>query len=358
MSYVLAFIGLVLLIILHEGGHFVAAKAVGMPVERFALFFGPLIFKRRIGETEYGIGTIPLGGYVRIGGMVPGEEPVDGPGLDRGYYSQPVWKRIVAIAAGPAMNIILTFLLAWIFLLVTPQVTATTTVHSVLHGTPAAAVLKPGDKIVAVGGKRGGEASLRTQIERHRCAGVQKDGCLAATPVDLLVRRGSQDLTLQIRPRYDAQLQSMAIGVEFGTVSTRVGGGAAARDGASWMWEVTSKTVAVIGGIFHARNRRQISSIVGVYRVSQQQIAQSTDNVLYIMALISLSLAIVNLLPFLPLDGGHIFWALVEKVRGRAVTALTMERASLVGIVLIGALFVIGLGNDISSLAHGGSLTR
>jgi regulator of sigma E protease len=353
MSYILAIIGLMLLIVLHEGGHFLAAKAVGMPVERFALFFGPLIVKRRIGETEYGIGTIPLGGYVRIGGMVPGEQPVEGPGLDRGYYSQPVWKRIVVIAAGPVTNIVLAFLLAWLFLLVTPQVTANTTVHSVLRGTPAAAVLKPGDKILAVGGRRGGEETLRTQIEAHRCSGVQKDGCLAATPVNLLVRRSGQDVTLRIRPRYDAQVGGMAIGVEFGTVSSRAGAGVAASTGASWMWEVTSKTVSVIAGIFRSRNRRQISSVVGVYTVSQQQIAQSTANVLEIMALISLSLAIVNLLPFLPLDGGHIFWALVEKVRGRAVTVQTMERASLVGIALIGALFVIGLSNDISNIAHG-----
>src|SRR5512142_1655784 len=99
MSYVLAFLGFVLLIVLHEAGHFGAAKAVGMRVERFSLFFGPLLFKVRRGETEYGVGPIPLGGYVRITGMNPNEE-IPPEVAHRAYFRQPVWKRIVVISAG------------------------------------------------------------------------------------------------------------------------------------------------------------------------------------------------------------------------------------------------------------------
>src|SRR5579884_2509708 len=98
MSYFLAALGFAALIILHEAGHFLAAKAVGMRVERFSLFFGPMFVKRRVGETEYGIGVIPLGGYVKISGMNPEEElPADV--APRAYYNQPVWKRIVVILA-------------------------------------------------------------------------------------------------------------------------------------------------------------------------------------------------------------------------------------------------------------------
>jgi len=106
MSWLLAFVGFAALIVLHEFGHFLAAKATGMRVERFALFFGPLLVKFRRGETEYGIGPIPLGGYVRITGMNPDEElpPEIAP---RAYYRQPVWKRIVVIAAGPLVNLVL-----------------------------------------------------------------------------------------------------------------------------------------------------------------------------------------------------------------------------------------------------------
>src|SRR3954449_7809300 len=110
MSWVLAFLGFAMLVILHEAGHFFAAKAVGMRVERFALFFPPLIWKVKRGETEYGIGAIPLGGYVKISGMNPAEE-IPEEHAHRAYYRQPVWKRIVVIAAGPLVNVIVALLI-------------------------------------------------------------------------------------------------------------------------------------------------------------------------------------------------------------------------------------------------------
>ncbi len=116
MDFVYAFLGFVALIVLHEAGHFAAAKAVGMRVERFCLFFPPLIVKVRRGETEYGIGAIPLGGYVKITGMSPNED-IPPELLPRAYYNQPVWKRIVVIAAGPAVNIVLAIVIVWVLLI-------------------------------------------------------------------------------------------------------------------------------------------------------------------------------------------------------------------------------------------------
>ena len=112
VSWLLAFLGFAALIILHEFGHFAAAKATGMRVERFSLFFPPLLARIRRGETEYAVGAIPLGGYVKITGMSPHEElsPEVAP---RAYLNQPPWKRIVVIAAGPAMNLLIAFLLGW-----------------------------------------------------------------------------------------------------------------------------------------------------------------------------------------------------------------------------------------------------
>ena len=104
VSWLLAFVGFALLVILHELGHFTAAKSVGMRVERFSLFFPPLLARKKVGETEYAIGAIPLGGYVKISGMNPDEDLPDEV-RDRAYYAQPVWKRIVVIAAGPAVNL-------------------------------------------------------------------------------------------------------------------------------------------------------------------------------------------------------------------------------------------------------------
>src|SRR5688500_1237235 len=115
MSWLLAFLGFAALIIIYELGHFTAAKAVGMRVERFALFFPPLLGRVRRGETEYAIGSIPLGGYVRITGMNPAEE-IPPEVAHRAYFRQPVWKRIVVIGAGPAVNIVLAFVMLTAYL--------------------------------------------------------------------------------------------------------------------------------------------------------------------------------------------------------------------------------------------------
>jgi regulator of sigma E protease len=112
MSYLLAFLGFIALIILHEAGHFVAAKATGMRVEKFSLFFPPTVVKVRRGETEYALGSLPLGGYVKITGMNPNEEIPDEV-RPRAYYNQAVWKRVVTIAAGPAVNILIAFAIVW-----------------------------------------------------------------------------------------------------------------------------------------------------------------------------------------------------------------------------------------------------
>src|SRR6478609_3077645 len=154
MTWLLAFLGFAFLIILHEAGHFFAAKAVGMRVERFALFFPPLVAKRKRGETEYAIGTIPLGGYVKITGMNPAED-IPPEHAHRAYYRQPVWKRIVVIGAGPLVNIVLAFvILTGVFMAIgtpgTPPV-----VGQVEKNTPAAQVgLKSGDQVIAVDGKK------------------------------------------------------------------------------------------------------------------------------------------------------------------------------------------------------------
>ena len=102
------------------------------------------------------------------------------------------------------------------------------------------------------------------------------------------------------------------------------------------------KTVETIAGIFQAEKRKELSGVVGSYEVTRQTIELDAERALYLLAIISLSLGVINLFPFLPLDGGHIFWALAEKVRGRAIPFSVMERAGFVGFVLVIALFMIG----------------
>jgi regulator of sigma E protease len=360
VSYVLAFAGFAALIILHEAGHFAAAKAVGMRVERFSLFFGPMLVKVRRGETEYGIGPIPLGGYVKITGMNPREE-IPEEVADRAYYRQPVWKRVVVILAGPLVNILIAFVIVWALFLANgvPVVVngvpvITKRVSAVQPGTPAATVLRPGDELVTVDGVDGGPDALRAQLGKHRCAGAQVDGCLAATPARIVVRRGGRLLTFEVRPKYSAKDKRPLLGFAFDEVRHSVGPGHAASMAITGLWDVTKQTVSVIARIFEPQVRKQLSGVVGGYKVTQQTFAHDTTRALEVLALISLSLGVINLFPFLPLDGGHVFWALAEKVRGRQISFETMERASAVGFVLIVMLFLVGLTNDISRLTGQG----
>lgn len=380
MSWALTFLGIILLIILHELGHFMVAKAVGMRVERFSLFFPPKLIGVRRGETEYMIGAIPLGGYVKIAGMapaerIPGRAPgaataasgpspargVEGEDDPRGYFNQPVWKRMAVIAAGPAMNVLVAFLILWgvyAFSASKPATAHKARIAAVMPGSAAQGVLRRGDAIIAVDGHpvrvHGSAASFVGEIGAHRCAGALVEGCRAATPVRLTIERGSQRLNVLLRPRYDAREGRMLVGFDF--LAARQGESAIKAMGSSVseMWHVTTVTVSKIGEIFTSeRARQQLHGIVGVSAVTSEAFSFSVSAAFFILALLSLSLAIVNLFPFLPLDGGHLFWALAEKVRGRAIPYWVMERASMVGVLLVVLLAALGLSNDIHSLANG-----
>jgi regulator of sigma E protease len=352
VSWVLAFAGFAALIILHEAGHFAAAKAVGMRVERFFLFLPPKVWSFKRGETEYGIGAIPLGGFVKITGMNP-EEELDPEVAPRAYYNQPVWKRIFVIAAGPAVNLLIAFVILF-FLAFQAVDQDVSQVAKVQADTPAAQVLKPGDQLVAVDGERGNQTALREQIATHECAGEQTDGCRAAEPVVLTVLRDGRELTVQATPRYDSQAQRPLLGFEYAQKPLDPSVPGAAKWSLDRMWEVTSQTLSIVGRIFDAEQRKQISGVVGGYEVTRQSFEFDTRQALLVLALISLSLAVINLFPFLPLDGGHIFWSIVEKLRGRPVPFRVMERASVVGFMLVLTLFVIGLSNDIGRLTGDG----
>jgi regulator of sigma E protease len=360
VSWVLTFLGISALVLLHEAGHFAAAKAVGMRVERFSLFFGPLIVKVKRGETEYGIGPIPLGGYVKISGMNP-REPLPEGEEHRGYYRQPVWKRLVVIGAGPAMNILIAFvILAGVYTWSAQHVVSNKAqVAAVEAGMPASGVLHKGDVLIAVEGRpvsvHNDELSFINQIAAHHCAGKQVNGCSASTPVHLTVLRDSQKLNLSITPRYNAKEHRALIGFRPEFVLRSDSLPAALGASASQMWSVTSETVSRIGQIFtSSQARKQLHGIVGTSDVVSQAFSFSFADAMYVLALISLSLAIVNLFPFLPLDGGHLFWAIAEKLRGRSIPFAVMERASVVGFALVMVIFAIGLSNDVHSLSNGG----
>jgi len=322
-----------------------------MRVERFALFFPPLLFRVKRGETEYAIGSIPLGGYVRITGMNPNEEIPPGH-EDRAYFRMPVWKRVVVIAAGPFVNLVIAFVLLTGLFAIKGNPETLNKVAPVSLQAPARDVLKPGDELLTIDGQKVTPTRLRDVLQRHRCA-VQPpvNGCRSQTPAAVTIRRDGRVIAVHITPRYDAKLKRMRLGFsfDFGFVDKSLPESASIA--VSRMWDVTTETVKAIGRLFYSEQaRKDVSGVVGSYEVTRESFQFDFAQAINVLAIISLSLAVINLFPFLPLDGGHIFWALAEKVRGRPIPFSVMERASAIGFLLVIFLFVIGLSNDIGRL--------
>jgi regulator of sigma E protease len=367
VSWVLTLLGIVALIVLHELGHFTVAKLVGMRVERFSLFFPPTLVRVKRGETEYAIGAIPAGGYVKITGMSPEEVGDMDPEIARrAYYNQSPWKRIAVILAGPGVNIAIAFALFWAVLFsgnlngaialgnLDPAIETVVTSTSVLgveHGSPGSGVLKPGDRILAVAGHSATVTSARAAIAAHRCAGAQTDGCRAASPVKMTVRRDGRAVALSLVPRYNKQAKRMLVGFSFGSAKS-FGAAAAAGAAVNAMWHTTTGTLT---GFFHAltssKVRGEVSSIVGITQDAHETVVAGAGFALVFLGFLSLILAVINLFPFLPLDGGHVLWSVAEKLRGRRISLVAMYRFSSIGIVLLVFLVFNGLSNDIGRLA-------
>jgi regulator of sigma E protease len=413
VSVLVAIVGLLLLVAIHELGHFSAAKATGMRALRFYLGFPPAIVKRTWRGTEYGIGAIPLGGFVKIPGMLRPEsgdlydvedvlgnapevdevaatrlaaeladiqraldqnrhddaraaggrlaaevEAAEGLSpverrrvlkslerLDQNLDPDAYWRcsrirRLIVIAAGPMANVIACFAILTAVALYGLPV-ATPVVQSVLAKSPAAATgLRAGDRVVSVNGHHSGVNGIRTAIADSK--GGQ---------VSLVVVRDGHRLALRTQ-RSEVIDGAYRLGFQFGTVNRPYSVVHAPTFAASEMWTLTTGTVRALADVVTPSGRSQLHSTVGIVRVSAQAEQAGATDYLVLLAFISLSLAIFNLLPFLPLDGGHILMIALERIRGRMVSRAVFERVSVLGIMLMALLFVVGLQNDLSSILN------
>jgi regulator of sigma E protease len=388
MGLIAAIVGLAVLVMIHEAGHFFAARAVGMTPRKFYIGFGPPIFKRQRGKVEYGIGSIPLGGYVKIPGMnrpSPGDlratlrpehreryraelerlddaieredwasaESVLGelrPALGEtrmwqelewaiapdAYWRQATWRRLVAIFAGPAVNLVFAIVLfACVFLVASEK--NTNVIGQVVSGSPAAAAqLRAGDRVLRVAG----EPVEPKQIPAHIRA-------TEGRPFTIVVERAGRRVVLgplQARPDHGAYRIGIATEVRTGPGESLP---AATGDALRLTWGITSDTVRGITHLARGQDTNQVSSSVGIVRVSAQAWRDGLRNFLFVLGLVSLALGLLNLLPVLPLDGGHIVIALVEKARGRTFRQAVYVRYSVVGLTIFAVLMYLGLRNDL-----------
>jgi regulator of sigma E protease len=265
----------------------------------------------------------------------------EGLGADA-YWRQSTWRRVLVIFAGPGANILFALaLLALVYAIGAPTLTATRTVAEVSNGTPAASAdLRPGDRIVAVNGRPTPTfAAVRARIAGSHggrvVVTVRRQGTTVTLPPKHTVHSAANGWIFGFTPRGIVKLHSYSVPTSI-------------RFAAADLWQATKGTAVAIGGLFHKEERGQLTSTVGIVKESQQALSTSFRTYLQLLAFISLALALLNLLPLLPLDGGHILFSLIEGVRRRAVTREVYERASAIGFALLMLIFFIALNNDLS----------
>jgi regulator of sigma E protease len=402
VSIAISIVGLGLLILVHEAGHFFASLAVGLRPRKFYIGFPPALVKMKRRGIEYGIGTIPLGGFVSIPGMhrpVPHDaerrfdraveedpglagavdrvkrallgdnlgaalgtldeleqelsarklspastasaqkgltELRDGLGPDA-YWKAATWKRLIAIAAGPGANILLAIVL-FAVLFMTGSGKATRTIAEVVPDSPAAEVgLQPGDRLIAINGKTVTASDIPEVISGSEGA-----------PLTLRIIRSREKVVLgpvSARPIEDVYRLGFGLqGVGLGPV-----------EAVGRAFEVTGiiskEIVFSLGRLVTGEGRENVASPIGITQASSDAVERGAENYLFVLGLISLSLALLNLLPLLPLDGGHILFSLIEGARGRFLKREIYERVSVVGLGLVLLLFFVGLSNDIGRLS-------
>jgi regulator of sigma E protease len=347
-TLVVAILGLALLIFVHELGHFLAAKYFHMRVERFYIGFPPAVIKRTWGETEYGIGSIPLGGFCKITGMTPDEKLSDDV-IPRAYSSKPVWQRNVTIFAGPFMNFVAAVVIMFAFIQVGGIQSPSLTVAQVVKGSPAAvAGLRAGDRLIAANGTTFSNWNATTAFfEAHPHQKVTltyrtASGAPRTVAVTLATRPGAPGQGfLGVGPRTTASYPApwRAAGLAVTQTASIVG----ATFSGLWM---------LVSGKINPAGPDGAAGPVGIISVSQTAVRQSWYPVL--LAFLSVNLGIINLLPFLPFDGGHIFFNVMERVRGRRVDPRVLERAIAIGVVLLVTLFILLTYNDLHRIFHFG----
>ncbi|HEU5490113.1 MAG TPA: M50 family metallopeptidase [Gaiellaceae bacterium] len=408
MSIFIAILGLALLILVHEAGHFFASLAVGLRPRRFYVGFPPAVAKTTRNGIEYGVGAIPLGGFVTIPGMhrpIPHDaerrfsraveeaptlagpvdrvkRTLDGDDLEAGlyalddledalrrvtvspaalgsaekgltelrdalgpdaYWKAVTWRRLVAIGAGPVANIVLTIVI-FTFLFMTVAGEATRTVATIAPeleagvASPAQVIgLQAGDRIVAINGDR-----------------VQADEI-----ADTISESGGRDLTLTvIRAGEELRLGPVApqlvddrYRLGFGLEGAGLGFIPAVGHAVEVTGLVAKEIVKSLGRLVTGDGRDEVSSPIGITQASSDAVERGAESYLWVLGLISLSLALLNLLPLLPLDGGHILFTLIEGARGKFLQREIYERVSVVGLAVVLLLFFVGLSNDIGKLS-------
>jgi len=347
LSIVIFVLVLSFLIVVHEMGHFIVAKAVGVRVERFALGFGPVLYSKTIAGTEFMICAIPLGGYVKPAG----EDRLHSEGKADEFCSKPPGHRALIAVMGPVVNYVLAYLcLCIVFMIGYP--TLSNTVGEVMDGYPAQqSGLLSGDKIVRIDSQ---DIKSWDDVKNYISQST-------AAELNLVIVRDGNEVQKTLFPRNDVlenifgQKENVrVIGIqpkEEITVFKYGFGEAVVRSGQK-LWEITSLTYKALyriaTGAMAAKDA--VTGPVGIFFIIKEAAEMGISYLLYIVGIISASLAIFNLLPFPVLDGGHLVLLAIEKIRGRALPENIEENIIRFGVSMLICLAIFVFYSDFARL--------
>ena len=335
-----------LAIFVHEAGHFLLAKRKGVRVEKFAIGFGPKIFSFRRGETEYQLSIIPFGGYIKMAGENPGERE----GAPDEFFSKSPFDRIKIVAAGPFMNLLLAYILTVAMLIIgirVPDYPETSAIPAeigeVMIGTPAYATgIKAGDKIISIDGERTEDWSKLVEII-HASADKR---------IELMIDRNGKVFPIKITP-----ISQDMLGESFGIIGIRPPATGYHVERFGWksipyaLNANASQVVMIYKSLWyiitHLEKARQfVGGPIMMVQMAGEEAKKGVSDFLGFMSIINMFLAIINLMPFPVLDGGHVMFFLLESLRGKSLPLKTQELIQQVCIGVLIALMVFLSAND------------
>ena len=353
LYYFLPFIMVLgILIFFHELGHFLVAKWFRVKVLKFSLGFGYKLIGKKVGETEYLISTVPLGGYVKLLGEDGDDsEPVAPEDADRAFHNQHVLKRIAIVAAGPVFNLLLALFLFCGLYFVSGDYVMTAEIGQVRTDSPAEkAGLVKGDEVVSVEGQPIGTWTEIKRIVQER----------EGKPLVFTVKRGEQLLNMTVVPEaaveknlFGEEVKSALIGIVAAGKFRKVemGPWEAIRDGTYRTWEIIRLTcltvVKLIQGVVSIKT---LGGPIMIGQLTGQVAQESISYLVPLLAIISINLGILNLLPVPILDGGLIIFLLVELLIGKPVSLKKRDIAQKFGMFLLALLIVVVTINDLSRI--------
>lgn len=345
-SIVAAVIGLGVLIVFHEFGHFLVAKLAGVGVLTFSVGFGPKLLVKKKGETEYALSAFPLGGYVKMVGEDPQDE-VSQTDIQRSFTHKGLLQRVAIVGAGPVFNLLLAVFLLMIVFLFYGVPVVSTQIGSVEKGSAAeSAGIQKGDRIVAIDGR---------QVDSwETLSGAIKES--GGKPLSFQVQRDSKDVIVTVEPRkkearniFGERRDEWMIGIGSQVTIEKGNAGLSIVKAFTQTYEYSKLTlVALYKMITGEVSPRNLGGPILIAQMAGQQAQEGFGSFLAFIAVLSINLGVLNLLPIPVLDGGHLLFFMVEAVIGRPVAVRHREVAQQVGMVLLMLMMVYAFYNDIA----------